>query len=341
MSDTPKSQAMVKYQDFAVAVNGKLKEIQSILPAWLDLKRFCRIAVNCLARNPQLLNCDKSSFVLAVMNAAEAGLEPTRGQAAIIPYGGVAQFQPMYQGLIDLAWRGNDILIHADVVREGDTFRYVSGTAPEIEHVPGGEGKRGEKRGAYAVATLKDGRHLMVYMGKDEIDAVKSRSKASKTKESPWNADEFSEGEMWKKTAIIRLYKILPKSRQMEAALDADNRGEAGEVRLPDAIDIASEELPEASVPGTEKVITMPQAKTPATPAAPPPQQAPPAAQENTDSIVEDILMMYDPKTAKPGVTKFWQRALAEERLTETTWQTGTVAQLKSLRMLLQAAIGG
>ena len=99
-------------------------EIRRALPTVLTPERFTRSALSAINNTPSLADCTPMSFIAALMNAAQLGLEPNTplGQAYLIPYKnkGVleCQFQLGYKGLIDLAYRtGQMQMIQAHVVR--------------------------------------------------------------------------------------------------------------------------------------------------------------------------------------------------------------------------------
>lgn len=60
------------------------------------------MALSALNTTPKLKDCTQLSFLAALMNAAQLGLEPNTplGQAYLIPYN--SQFQIGYKGLIEL-----------------------------------------------------------------------------------------------------------------------------------------------------------------------------------------------------------------------------------------------
>ena len=64
-------------------------------------------------------------------------------------------------------------------------------------------------------------------MAKDEVLAFKKFSKSANgqygDKYSPWNPDNDPELNMWRKTAIKQIAKILPKNEEIYKALDNDN----------------------------------------------------------------------------------------------------------------------
>ena len=63
-------------------------EIKRALPSVLTSERFTRMALSAINNTPELANCTPMSFIAALMNAAQLGLEPNTplGQAYLIPY---------------------------------------------------------------------------------------------------------------------------------------------------------------------------------------------------------------------------------------------------------------
>ena len=76
------------------------------------------------------------------------------------------------------------------------------------------------------VATI-NGDKIWKYMAKDEVLAFKKFSKSANgqygDKYSPWNPENDPELNMWRKTAIKQLSKILPKNEEIYKVLDSDN----------------------------------------------------------------------------------------------------------------------
>ena len=63
-------------------------EIKRALPSVLTPERFVRMALTAVNNTPVLAQCTPMSFIAALMNAAQLGLEPNTplGQAYLIPY---------------------------------------------------------------------------------------------------------------------------------------------------------------------------------------------------------------------------------------------------------------
>lgn len=189
-------------------------DIAKALPKVITTERFTRIALSALSNNPKLYECSKLSFLGALMNAAQLGLEPNTplGQAYLIPYYNnkekrlECQFQIGYKGLLDLAYRSGEIsMIQAYIVYENDTFEYELGLEPILKHKPA-PSNRGNMTYAYAMFKLKNGGQSFVVMSKDDI--VNYGKHYSKTYNAgPWQTDFEA---MAKKTVLKQLLKYAP-----------------------------------------------------------------------------------------------------------------------------------
>lgn len=166
------------------------------------------------------------SFLAALMNAAQLGLEPNTplGQAYLIPYNNKGtmecQFQIGYKGLIDLGYRNPQIqIISAQAVYENDEFEYELGLNPKLEHRPA-LGERGEVRLFYGMFRLTNGGFGFEVMSKTAIDAfAKEYSKAFDTSFSPWKTSYES---MAKKTVIKQALKYAPIKADFRKAISTD-----------------------------------------------------------------------------------------------------------------------
>lgn len=193
--------------------------------------KFLSAVAYCAQSTPKLLECDKASIISSFMKCAEYNLFPSSvsGEAYILPYSNKgkmeAQFQLGYQGIITLLYRAGVQSIYTDIVRENDDFAVYGGLEPRIEHKYA-KMNRWTPIGVYVIASV-NGQKLWKYMAKDEVLAFKKFSKSANgqygDKYSPWNPDNDPELNMWRKTAIKQIAKILPKNEEIYKAMDADN----------------------------------------------------------------------------------------------------------------------
>jgi recombination protein RecT len=196
--------------------------VASALPAHLKPERFIRVALTALTRTPKLAQCDQASFFQCLLTLSQFGLEPDGRNAHLIPFENrkrnVTECQLIvdYKGLVDLAMRSGKLAyIHADKVCENDVFEYDRG---EIKaHKINFQLPRGKAYAYYALVRFKDGTEKPEVMPKEDIDAIRARSRAKDS--GPWVTDY---DEMAKKTVFRRLSKWLQLSPEYRDALEAD-----------------------------------------------------------------------------------------------------------------------
>lgn len=183
---------------------------QGLLPDGLKASWFLGEVRVAVARAPGLTDCTNLSIIDALTTCAQLGLSPSGrlGSAYLIPYKTKCTLVIGYRGYVDLAYRSGDVeSFHAEVVHEKDTFIHEEGLQPVLKHIRTEEDNPGPLRAAYAVARMKGGGVAHVVMFRREVLAIKARGH-SRT-DSPWATDE---AEMWKKTTVRRLIKLLPLS---------------------------------------------------------------------------------------------------------------------------------
>ena len=192
------------------------KQFNNALPQHINTDRFVRIAITTIRLNPKLAKCNPESLIGALMVSAQLGLEPgTLGQCYLIPFenkkaGTVeCQFQIGYKGLIELLRRSGQLSdIYSYTVYENDDFNIEYGLSRTLTHKPNFD-ERGEIKGFYAVAILKDGAKAFEYMTKDEVVKHEEKYRKGSYKNDVWNKN-FEE--MAQKTVVKKLLKWLPVS---------------------------------------------------------------------------------------------------------------------------------
>lgn len=227
-------------------ISGLLKQMEAemtrCLPKHLTAERMARIAMTELRKNPALKNCEPMSFIAAIMQASQLGLEPgVLGSCYLIPFNntkkGIVEctFMPGYRGFIDLARRSGQIIsLVSRAVYANDVFHYEFGLEENLIHKPSMD-EPGELIAVYAVAKLKDGGHQFDVMTRKQVDVVRKGSKSSNF--GPW-VTHYEE--MAKKTVLRKLFKWLPCSVEMQRAVSLDEQQEAGKQDMRSA---ASEEF--------------------------------------------------------------------------------------------------
>lgn len=200
----------------------------SVLPAFIAENReryfeACLVAL----RNPDIAACSPETVLTSILRSAQWGLLTDGVQGALVPYKGACTFQPMYQGLIQVARRSGDIRqVWAANVYEGDHLHLDMGDAPKLVHRPKIDTDKTDYslvRAAYACARWVDGRVTFEFVGRTELDKIRNVSKA-RSDASPWQV--WPERQSLK-TALKRLTKVLPMANE-EGTLLAASEHEAG-----------------------------------------------------------------------------------------------------------------
>lgn len=201
-------------------------EIKKALPSVITPERFTRIVLSALSTSPKLADTTPSSFLGAMMTAAQLGVEPNTplGQAYLIPYFNAkknqleCQFQLGYKGLIDLAYRSGEIsVIQAQVVYANDEFTFSFGLEPELKHVPA-KSSRGEPIFVYAMFRTKDDGYGFDVMSMDDIRAH-ARKYSKSFSSGPWQTN-FEE--MAKKTVLKKILKYAPLKSDFVRGVSSD-----------------------------------------------------------------------------------------------------------------------
>lgn len=191
--------------------------IAKALPTHMTADRFLRIAVTATLRTPKLMDCTQASLLNCLLQLSQFGLEPDGRHAHLIPYGKDCTLIIDYKGLVSLVLRSGMVsTLHADLICENDDFEYDKGYI--VRHRIDFKQPRGKVYAVYCVCRLKDGTEKSEVMTRDDVEAIRSRSKAGRS--GPWVTDW---NEMAKKTVFRRLSKWLPLSPEIRDAMDGDD----------------------------------------------------------------------------------------------------------------------
>lgn len=209
-------------------VNQLLPQIRKALPSIMTPERFTRITVSAIQNNPTLAKCSPVSFLGAMMNAAQLGLEPNTplGQAYLIPYWNSknrcfeCQFQIGYKGMLALAYRTRMFqTIQVHTVYANDRFEYALGLDEKLVHVPA-MSNRGEPAYFYALYKLDNGGYGFQVMSVEDCNIFRDKySQAAKKGSSPWQTNYEA---MCKKTVLKQLLKYAPVSSDLMQAMTVD-----------------------------------------------------------------------------------------------------------------------
>lgn len=198
---------------------GKKTKVKNQAGQWVEVFELELAAHN----NP-------AAFVSALLDAARQGLEPGTEQYYLTPrqVNGRLEILGMrgYQGEVELMYRAGAVSsVIVEVVRDNDTFVWTPGKV-DHQQPPRWEGAmqrpyhevdwfgedRGELRGVYAYAVMKDGAtSRVVILNRRDIERIKSFAEGTTSKHSPWNTSEEA---MWLKSAAHQLRKWVPTSAE-------------------------------------------------------------------------------------------------------------------------------
>jgi phage RecT family recombinase len=209
-----------------------------------------RVALTAFGRTPLLAACSATSICGALVQASILGLEPDgmSGVCFLIPYwntkvgGYECSMQAGYRGLVKLARNtGEYKVIDAQPVHENDVFEFQKGSEVWWTHRWDARKDRGPVYGYYAGYTLKDGGGNFEFMSVSEIEAHRDQysqgaykrergkpvldDKGNKILQGPW---KDSPGWMYRKTPLIQVLKLAPKSIEMRTAMTLSEQAEAG-----------------------------------------------------------------------------------------------------------------
>jgi recombination protein RecT len=218
------------------------ERLVSALPSTITIRQFTTTVLTACTIEPKLLACDRQSLFLACMKSARDGLLPDGREAALVPFNEsqddgpskkVVTYIPMYGGLLKKVRNSGELAsLSANAVYANDLFEYELGDNERILHRPSMT-ERGPIVAAYAIAKTKSGGIYRRVLNAEDAKLLKAFSKAKK---GPWSGP--FESEMWIKSAIRRLAKILPQSTDLNSYLANGPElpaAEAGSV-LPDEV---------------------------------------------------------------------------------------------------------
>lgn len=217
---------MSKQLTVADQIKGTLQnmknDLASALPSHIPVDKFIRVAQTAILTDPKVLNLERASLYQSCLQAAQDGLLPDGKESALVPFGQKATYMPMVAGILKKMRNSGEVAgITAQLVYEKDFFEYsVDCDGEKLVHKPDVFGDRGEIKGVYAQAKLKDGTVYVEILNMKDIDAIKGASRGAKY--GPW-AGPFAT-EMMKKSAIRRLAKRLPMSTDVEQTIERDNQ---------------------------------------------------------------------------------------------------------------------
>jgi recombination protein RecT len=227
-----------KFDTFRNLIDKYKADFNLLIPKHMDPEKVFRLALSAVRRNPKLLECDQLTVIGAMLEATSCGLEvntPMK-EAYLVPFmnnrrAGVLEAQLIvgYRGFIKMFLNSpKGVTLFGAAVREKDVFDYAYGTSSFLLHKPPmGADDRGDIIAFYACAEMLNHGKVFIVMSLKDVHHVrdtyssgyKSAHDKGKDDESPW-VSNFED--MGIKTCIRALEPFIPKSADIQRALDAD-----------------------------------------------------------------------------------------------------------------------
>ncbi|MFE4329705.1 recombinase RecT [Streptomyces sp. NPDC056831] len=208
---------------------------------------------------PSLSRCTPASKLQALLTCARFGLVPDGKQAVITASGTTATFIPTYRGYIELMHRSGRVeSIHFGMIHEGEEWSsepsapypldFTYKARPDLP-----KAQRGAPILAYAFARMKGGgRSQVVLLNREDAEQIRDeyseayqRAEGTGKRDSYWHT-HFTD--MWLKSAIRRLEKVVPTSAEVRALGAVEDAGDAGRPQILHAPDTEAAGLVEEAV---------------------------------------------------------------------------------------------
>ena len=137
-------------------------EMALVIPPGVDVDKLMSRAKLAVLSNPQLLECNPQSILLAVKKSMSCGLELNGRDCHLVPFKGQAQFIVDVKGYIALGLRCGLTLITSELVCEAEIqsmrFRiWTDDTGRHLFHEIDVSRPRGKVVGAYSLTKNKHG----------------------------------------------------------------------------------------------------------------------------------------------------------------------------------------
>ena len=237
------NQLQTRGQNARDLVGLKMSQIQTILGGDKAKASIFASAIVNIANDKDLRGCNVESIVNTAMQIVQIGLHPNKlfGQAYVVPYGGVAQLQIGYKGLISLGYR-NGWKFRAIAVYSCDKFEInFAGIKDEINFIPSyderdetdGKWVFDNLRGVLVFAVDKQGAEFSEFVSKKKLEKLRLKSQNQKSQDKLahiWL--EWAE-EMYKAKAIKYVASRLPINDSLAEALSLEDEPIRAEQNAP------------------------------------------------------------------------------------------------------------
>ena len=193
-------------QQYGLSFPTDYNPTNALMGAYLIMKETTDKSGKCI-----LESCSQASIANSLMDMCTLGLNASKKQGYFIAYGGKCQFQKSYFGNITLARRNGLKKINAEIIYEGDTFKYHIEKGRKVIDVHEQDFMNIDNDkliGAYAVAIMDDGSEEVEIMNINQLKKAWNQRMGGLKEDASSTHTKFKD-QMAKKTVINRLCKII------------------------------------------------------------------------------------------------------------------------------------
>lgn len=228
-------------------------QIALALPKHISADRMVRLAMTSFSQSSSLQKCDMHSIFAAVVIAAQLGLEiGVGGQGYLVPYKGKATFVPGWQGLVDLVSRAGRATVWTGAVYQGDRFDWALGDNPFVKHQPEGDADDWKSiTHVYAIGRVNGSQYPVIEVWTmDRV--VRHLNKYNKVGAEHYALKNNGQNmEMYaRKVALLQVLKYMPKSVEVQRAVDVANIADTGKNFTFDGEVVVVQDQDDESQPG-------------------------------------------------------------------------------------------
>lgn len=193
-------------QQYGLSFPADYNPTNALMGAYLIMKETTDKNGKCI-----LESCSQASIANSLMDMCTLGLNASKKQGYFIAYGGKCQFQKSYFGNITLARRNGLKKINAEIIYEGDAFKYHIEKGRKVIDVHEQDFMNIDNDkliGAYAVAIMDDGSEEVEIMNINQLKKAWNQRMGGLKEDASSTHMKFKD-QMAKKTVINRLCKII------------------------------------------------------------------------------------------------------------------------------------
>ena len=193
-------------QQYGLSFPADYNPTNALMGAYLIMKETTDKSGKCI-----LESCSQASIANSLMDMCTLGLNASKKQGYFIAYGGKCQFQKSYFGNITLARRNGLKKINAEIIYEGDIFKYHIEKGRKVIDVHEQDFMNIDNDkliGAYAVAIMDDGSEEVEIMNINQLKKAWNQRMGGLKEDASSTHMKFKD-QMAKKTVINRLCKII------------------------------------------------------------------------------------------------------------------------------------